>query len=77
MIENTRLSFKNSVSDPDSGSGSGSRRAKMTNKNRKSNEISCFEVLDFFDTGSRIRDGKNSDPGSEIIIPDPQQWYFN
>jgi hypothetical protein len=28
------------------GSGSGSRRAKMTYKNRKSKEISCFEVLD-------------------------------
>jgi hypothetical protein len=28
-----------------SGSGSGFRRAKMTNKNRKNSEISCFEVL--------------------------------
>ncbi len=26
--------------------GSGSRRAKMTHKNRKSTEFSCFEVLD-------------------------------
>jgi len=24
--------------------------------------------------GSRIRDGKNSDPGSGINIPDPQDW---
>jgi hypothetical protein len=46
----------NSVSDPDSirsvdpdsesGSGSGSRRAKTTHKSRKNSEISCFEVLD-------------------------------
>jgi hypothetical protein len=41
------------VSDPDldpdfqvSGSGSGSRRAKMTHKSRKNLEMSCFEVLD-------------------------------
>jgi hypothetical protein len=36
------------VADPDSHSncGSGSRRAKMTHKNRKSTEFSCFEVLD-------------------------------
>jgi hypothetical protein len=27
-------------------SGSGSRRAKMTNNNRKNLEISCFEVLE-------------------------------
>jgi hypothetical protein len=27
-------------------SGFGSRRAKMTHKNRKNEEISCFEVLD-------------------------------
>jgi hypothetical protein len=36
--------------DPDpnseSVSGSGSRRAKMTHKDGKSLEISCFEVLD-------------------------------
>jgi hypothetical protein len=32
--------------DPDSEFGSGSRMAKMTHKNRKSEEISCFEVLD-------------------------------
>jgi hypothetical protein len=33
--------------DPDSESGSGSRRAKMThNKGKMSKEISCFEVLD-------------------------------
>ncbi len=33
--------------DPDSESGSGSRRAKMTHKNRKkSYESSCFDVLD-------------------------------
>jgi hypothetical protein len=33
--------------DPDPESGSGLRRAKMTHKNReKSEEISCFEVLD-------------------------------
>jgi hypothetical protein len=25
--------------------------------------------------GSGIRDGKNSDPGSGINIPDPQHWY--
>jgi hypothetical protein len=48
--------------------GSGSRRAKMTNKNRKSKEISCFNVLDIFDPGSRIRDEKNSDPGSGLNI---------
>jgi hypothetical protein len=58
----------NNVSDPDSGSGSGSRRAKMINKNRKRKEISCFKVLDIFDPGSRIRDGKNSDPGSGLNI---------
>jgi hypothetical protein len=29
-----------------SESGSGSRRAKMTQKSRKNQEISCFEVLD-------------------------------
>jgi hypothetical protein len=29
-----------------SGFGSGSRRAKMTHKNRKSYEISCFEAVD-------------------------------
>ncbi len=42
-----------SVVDPGSGCGinqvsgyvSGSRRAKMTHKNRKKYEISCFEVL--------------------------------
>jgi hypothetical protein len=32
--------------DPYSESGSGSRRAKMTHKSRKNEEISCFEVLD-------------------------------
>jgi hypothetical protein len=32
--------------DPHSNCGSGSRRAKMTHINRKSTEISCFEVLD-------------------------------
>ncbi len=54
----TELLF--SVSDPDpdsirtvgpdlyskSGSGSGSRRIKITHKRRKNLEISCFEVLD-------------------------------
>jgi hypothetical protein len=25
--------------------------------------------------GSRIRDGKKSDPGSGINIPDPQHWF--
>jgi hypothetical protein len=34
--------------DPDSELGVESRRAKMTHKNRKSSEISCFEVLDVF-----------------------------
>jgi hypothetical protein len=29
-----------------SGFGSGSRTAKITHKSRKSEEISCFEVLD-------------------------------
>ncbi len=48
--------FGSVVADPDpnwiriqsvSGSGSGSRRAKMTHKNRKKvQEISCFKVLD-------------------------------
>jgi hypothetical protein len=28
------------------GSGSGSRRAKMTHEKRKSEEISCFEFMD-------------------------------
>jgi hypothetical protein len=32
--------------DPDSESGSGSRRAKMTHKSRTNFESSCFEVLD-------------------------------
>ncbi len=32
--------------DPDSESGSGSRRAKMTHKSRKKIKSSCFEVLD-------------------------------
>jgi hypothetical protein len=32
--------------DPCSESGSGSRRAKITRKSRKKEEISCFEVLD-------------------------------
>jgi hypothetical protein len=32
--------------DPHSNCGSGSRRAKMTHKKRKSTEFSCFEVLD-------------------------------
>jgi hypothetical protein len=32
--------------DPDSESGSGYRRAKMTYRNSKSLAISCFEVLD-------------------------------
>jgi hypothetical protein len=32
--------------DPYSESGSGSRRAKMTQKVEKNLEISCFEVLD-------------------------------
>jgi len=31
---------------PNSVFGSGSRRAKITHKNRKSEEISCIEVLD-------------------------------
>jgi hypothetical protein len=34
------------VADPDSESGSGSRRAKMTHKSRKNFKSSCFEVLD-------------------------------
>jgi hypothetical protein len=33
--------------DPDTESGSGSRRAKMSHKNGKNLEISCFELLDF------------------------------
>jgi hypothetical protein len=32
--------------DPDSESGSGYKRAKMTHKSRKNQNISCFEVLD-------------------------------
>jgi hypothetical protein len=32
--------------DPDSESGSGSRRAKKSTKIGRSSEISCFEVLD-------------------------------
>jgi hypothetical protein len=32
--------------DPESGPGSGSRRAKMTHKSRKKLKISCFEMLD-------------------------------
>ena len=32
--------------DPDSESGSGSRRAKMTHKSRNFFKSSCFEVLD-------------------------------
>jgi hypothetical protein len=32
--------------DPDSESGSGSRRAKMTHKSRKIFKSSCIEVLD-------------------------------
>ncbi len=34
--------------DPDSESGSGHRRAKMTHKSRKICKSSCFEVLDGF-----------------------------
>jgi hypothetical protein len=41
----------------------------------------CAQILKFFDAnpGSekekmRIRDGKYSDPGSGINIPDPQYW---
>ncbi len=39
-------SVAGSVSDPDPESGSGPGRAKMTQKNRKSKEISCFEELE-------------------------------
>ncbi len=54
ILEKVRIPASR-VSDPDphgsalilvAGSGSGSRRAKITNKNRKSTEFSCFEVLD-------------------------------
>jgi len=39
--------------DPHSncGSGTGSRRAKKFNKNRKRTEFSCFEVLDVLFSG--------------------------
>jgi hypothetical protein len=41
-------SIRSVDSDPDpySESGSGSRRAKITHKNRKSEEIFSYEVLD-------------------------------
>jgi hypothetical protein len=37
--------------DPDSKSGSGSKRAKMTHKNRKKLRNSCFEVKDVLLSG--------------------------
>jgi hypothetical protein len=36
------------------GSGSGSRRAKMAQKNRKKYRISCFEVLDVLFLGLKV-----------------------
>ncbi len=33
-------------------------------------------IRNLFDPGSGIRDGKNSDPGSWINIPDPQYWHW-
>jgi hypothetical protein len=72
------------VADPDPGwvgikSGSGSG---MNNPDHISESLETFfgvKILKFFDAdpGSRmekirIRDGKNSDQGSGITIPDPQ-----
>ena len=45
--------------------------------------IFWVKILKFFDAdpgwrqfGSGIRDGKKSDPGSGINIPDPQNWKY-
>jgi hypothetical protein len=64
-----------------SGSGSG-----MNNKDHISESLETIflrvKILKFFDAdlGSKkfrsgIRDGKNSDPGSRITIPDPQHCF--
>jgi hypothetical protein len=65
--------------DTDLGSGSG-----MSNPDPISESLEAIfwvKILKFFyaDPGSgmeniRIRDGKNSDTGSGINIPDPQHW---
>jgi hypothetical protein len=34
-----------------------------------------MRIRDSVNHESRIRDGKKSDPGSCINIPDPQHWY--
>jgi hypothetical protein len=71
--------------DPDPGSGSG---MNILDQISKSLETIWVKILKFFgadadpgsgnlfDPGSGIRDGKNTDPGSGINIPDPQHCWL-
>jgi len=66
--------------DLDPGPGSGMNNPDHNSKSLET--IFWVKILEFFETdpgwkklGSRIRDVKNSDAGSEIIIPDPQHWF--
>jgi hypothetical protein len=71
-----------------SGCGSGMKKPDHISESLKT--IFWVKILKFFDVdlgsrmeknsdpgpGSRIRDGKKSDPGSWINIPDPQYWLL-
>jgi hypothetical protein len=55
--------------DPYSESGSGSRRAKMTQISRKNLEISCFEVMDVLFCELRVSDpDPYPDPHGSTLI---------
>jgi hypothetical protein len=38
------------------------------------NSLMRIRIRDLFNPGSGIRDGKKTDPGSGINIPDPPHW---
>jgi hypothetical protein len=81
-----RYHRNSSVADPDPGSGAfltpGSGMGKnsgsgfgMNNPDHISESLkNNFLGLKYLDSFTRIRDGKSSDPGSGINIPDPQHW---
>jgi hypothetical protein len=53
--------------DEKSGAGSG-----MNNPDHISESLETIFGLKYLNSFMLIRDGKNSEPGSEINIPDPQ-----
>jgi hypothetical protein len=62
-----------SVTEPDPGSGDFlTPGSGMNNPDHISESLETIFCLKKFKSFMQIRDGKNSDPGSVINIPDPQ-----